>query len=353
MIEFEYPLAFLLLIAPWLMHQFAPAYKTQSKALKVPFFERLVAVSGKEALAGSAELKRRKVQWLLVVVGYLALVVAIAKPVWLGEPIEQRKSAREIMVALDLSGSMSEKDFVGASGEKVDRLTVAKQVLSDFAAQREHDRLGLILFADAAYVQAPFTDDLSAWQALLHEAQLGYAGFQTAFGDAIGLSISLFEQEKSRQRVLILLTDGDDTSSQMPPIKAAEIARKYKVKIYTIAMGDPSTDGRYKMDLPTLESVSEITGGQMFHAMDSTALQRAYDVINSLEQQEFKVSSHRPKHDLHHLAYGVFYALQLIGVVLVLFSKLNPRTEKATMGAGADRDITQACQTPPQGTHHD
>ncbi|MFA0540803.1 VWA domain-containing protein, partial [Vibrio sp. 10N.222.52.B7] len=97
-----------------------------------------------------------------------------------------------------------------------------------------------------AYVQAPFTEDIDVWQSLLEDVELGYAGFQTAFGDAIGLSIAVFEQEQSLQRVMILLTDGDDTSSKMPPVKAAEIAAKYGVKIYTIAIGDPSTKGRYK-----------------------------------------------------------------------------------------------------------
>ncbi|GAM75756.1 bacteroides aerotolerance operon [Vibrio ishigakensis] len=122
---------------------------------------------------------------------------------------------------------MSERDFVDSDGNKQDRLTVAKQVLTEFGAKRKDDRLGLILFADAPYVQAPFTEDTNTWLNLLNEVELGYAGFQTAFGDAIGLSISVFEQEQSRQRVMILLTDGDDTSSKMPPIKAAEIAAKY------------------------------------------------------------------------------------------------------------------------------
>ncbi len=334
MIEFEYPIAFFLVLLPVLVYCYAPAYKTKVKALRVPFFERLVAVSGQEAQEGSSELRRRKVQWVIVVLGYLALVAAIAKPMWLGEPIEQQKPAREIMVALDLSGSMSEKDFVDNSGNKIDRLTMAKQVLNEFAAEREHDRLGLILFADAAYVQTPFTEDISAWQALLNDAQLGYAGFQTAFGDAIGLSIALFEQEQSRQRVLILLTDGDDTSSRMPPIKAAEIAKKHNVKIYTIAMGDPSTKGRYKMDLPTLETISNITGGKMFHAMNAVELKSAYRMINTLEQQEFDVVSHRPKHSLHHIAFGLFFIVQLIAVLSVLLMKVlkSITTGRKTIG---------------------
>jgi Ca-activated chloride channel family protein len=202
-------------------------------------------------------------------------------------------------------------------------LTIAKQVLHDFAAQREHDRLGLILFADSAYVQAPFTEDIEVWQSLLDNVQLGYAGFQTAFGDAIGLSIAVFEQEQSRQRVMILLTDGDDTSSKMPPIKAAEIAAKYGVKIYTIAIGDPSTKGRYKMDLPTLEQVSAATGGQMFHAMDRTQLEQAYLTIDQLEQQEFELLTHRPKRSLHHYAFGVCLVSNLLATLIVLVVNLR------------------------------
>ncbi|MDN3714979.1 vWA domain-containing protein [Vibrio breoganii] len=317
MVEFEYPLAFLLAVLPLLVYRFVPAYKESKSALQVPFFERLVSVSEDKPSQSATLLKRRKIQWALVVISYLSLVAAIAKPMWVGEPIEQKKSAREIMVALDLSGSMSEKDFTDEKGNKHDRLYIAKQVLSDFAKQREHDRLGLILFADAAYVQAPFTEDTNTWLALLENVQLGYAGFQTAFGDAIGLSIAVFEQEQSKQRVMILLTDGDDTSSKMPPVKAAEIAAKYGVKIYTIAIGDPSTEGRYKMDLPTLEKVSEITGGQMFHAMNRAELDQAYATIDELEQQEFELLTHRPRHSLHHWAFGISFMFNLLAALFV------------------------------------
>ncbi|GEA59326.1 vWA domain-containing protein [Vibrio comitans] len=320
MVEFEYPLAFLLAVLPLLVYRFFPAYKESKNALQVPFFERLVSVSEDKPSQSATLLKRRKIQWALVVISYLSLVAAIAKPMWVGEPIEQKKSAREIMVALDLSGSMSEKDFTDDKGNKHDRLYIAKQVLSDFAKGREHDRLGLILFADAAYVQAPFTEDTKTWLSLLENVQLGYAGFQTAFGDAIGLSIAVFEQEQSKQRVMILLTDGDDTSSKMPPVKAAEIAAKYGVKIYTIAIGDPSTEGRYKMDLPTLEKVSEITGGQMFHAMNRAELNQAYATIDELEQQEFELLTHRPRHSLHHWAFGISFMFNLLAALLVFAS---------------------------------
>jgi Ca-activated chloride channel family protein len=331
MIEFEYPLAFVLLILPVVVNRLFPAYRETKSAVQVPFFRRLVSVTGETPSTAATQLNRRQIQWILITISYLALVTAIAKPMWVGEPVEQKKSAREIMVALDLSGSMSEQDFTDDKGNKHDRLTVAKEVLNEFAEQREHDRLGLILFADAAYVQAPFTEDKATWQSLLNNVELGYAGFQTAFGDAIGLAITVFEQEQSKQRVLILLTDGDDTSSKMPPIKAAEIAAQYGIKIHTIAIGDPSNDGRYKMDIPTLEKISTITGGETFHAMNRPELDAAYAIINELEQQEFELLSHRPKHSLHHWAFGVCLATNLLCILFILLSKLTQKGRIRTL----------------------
>lgn len=318
MIEFSYPLAFLLLIAPLIIYRFIPIYREAKTSVQVPFFERIKTVTGQKPTHAAVESKRRKLQWILVCISYAALVTAIAKPMWVGEPIEQKKSARELMVALDLSNSMTEKDFVNKDGENVDRLTIAKQVLTDFSSQRLNDRLGLILFADAAYVQAPFTEDIDTWQSLLNDVELGYAGFQTAFGDAIGLAIKVFEQEQSKQRVLILLTDGDDTSSKMPPIKAAKIAAQYGVKIYTIAIGDPSTEGRYKMDIDTLVTVAEVTGGQSFHAMDSDELETAYNVINDLEKQDFEIQTHRPRQTLHHIAFSISLITNLAAILLLM-----------------------------------
>ncbi len=331
MIEFEYPFAFLLILLPLFIYRFFPTYQASKQGLQVPFFQRLIKVSEQQPSKGSTTLVRNKVQWVLVVISYLSLVAAIAKPMWVGEPIEQKKSAREIMVALDLSGSMSEQDFTDKQGIKHDRLTIAKQVLAEFGQRREHDRLGLILFADAAYVQAPFTEDTHTWLELLSDVELGYAGFQTAFGDAIGLSIAIFEQEQSKQRVLILLTDGDDTSSKIPPIKAAEIAAKYGVKIYTIAIGDPTTKGRYKMDLPTLQSVSDITKGRMFHAMNRAELEQAYEAINNLEQQQFELLTHRPKHSLHHWAYAICLIANLMAAIFVCLMKWQQQTRINTL----------------------
>lgn len=323
MIEFAYPWALVLLAIPFVVYFLLPEYKEQKASLQVPYFQRLIAITGKTPNQGAVLLNRRLIQRVLLTIGWIALTAAIAKPEWVGEPVEQKKSAREIMVALDLSSSMSEQDFLNAQGEKINRLVASKIVLNEFAAQRKHDRLGLILFADEPYLQAPFTQDIKTWQSLLNQVELGYAGFQTAFGDAIGLSIAIFEQEKSKQRVLILLTDGNDTGSTMAPLKAAEIAAKHNIKIYTIAVGDPSSKGVYAMDLPTLEKVAEITGGASFQAIDGKQLQQAYEAINSIEKQQYETLSYRPRNSLHHWAFSVYFVANLLMVVLMLLTRLG------------------------------
>ncbi|TRX54937.1 VWA domain-containing protein [Thalassomonas sp. M1454] len=325
MIELAYPWALALLVLPVIVYFALPAYKEQRDSLQVPYFKRLVKVSGEQPRAGAVLLKRNVIQKILLFIGWIALVFAIAKPEFVGEPIELKKSAREIMVALDLSGSMSEQDFTDKNGKQIDRLAAAKIVLNDFASQRQSDRLGLILFGDSAYLQAPFTDDIPAWQELLNDTQLGYAGFFTAFGDAIGLSIATFEQEKSKQRVLILLTDGEDTGSKMPPIKAAEIAAKHDIKIYTIAVGDPSSKGIYKMDLPTLEKIAKITNGASFQAINQEELQQAYKTINELEEQQYESLSFRPRTSVHHWAFAVYFIANLLVIFIYLLGQVGKK----------------------------
>lgn len=327
MIELAYPWLLCLIILPLLVYWLFPTYKEQKDSIQVPYFQRLAAVSGEQPKKGAVQLNRRMLQRILLVIGWVALIVAVAKPEWVGEPIEQKKSAREVMFALDLSGSMSEQDFTDEGGNKITRLEAAKNVLNEFASQRQHDRLGLILFADAPYLQAPFTEDIATWQQLLNQTKLGYAGFKTTFGDAIGLAINIFKQDSNKQRVLILLTDGEDTGSAMPPPKAAEIAAQNDIKIYTIAVGDPSSKGDYKMDIETLEKVASITGGKNFQALNKEELRRAYDTIDELEKELYETSSYRPRTSLHHWTIGIYFAINLLIAILFLMANLVRRKE--------------------------
>lgn len=322
MIEFAYLEYFALLPLPLLIIWLVPAYKEKKSSVKVPYFARLVDVTGETPQSGAVLLNRNNIQRIFITLSWLCIVTSLAKPEMIGDAIVQQKSARDLMVAVDLSGSMSVEDFTLAndnskSNKVVDRLTAVKQVLTDFAQGREHDRLGLILFGDAPYLQAPFTADISTWLALLDESQIGMAGQSTAFGDAIGLSISVFESSATQNRVLIVLTDGNDTASRVPPVEAAKVAAAYNIKIYTIAIGDPTAVGEEKVDLAALEEMAKVTGGASFQALDSEELQQVYKEINLLEPQQFDSLSFRPRTSIHHYPIIFIVLLYLVSLSLV------------------------------------
>ena len=298
MYELAHPWALLLLALPlamWLL----PAYRESRDSVRVPFFDKLVNLSEQRPDSGAMILRRDRIQRFLVGFMWLCLVLAAAKPEWVGAPIEQQKSGRDLMIAVDLSGSMETRDFLLPNGESVDRLQAVKQVLAELADQRASDRLGLIVFGSAAYLQTPFTDDHVVWEQLLTETEIGMAGQSTVFGDGIGLAIKLFKESDSDNRVLIMLTDGNDTGSTVPPIDAAKVAETFGIRIYTIAIGDPASAGEEALDMGTIERVSEVTGGQSFQALDQAQIRRAYQAIAELEPQLYETISFRPRVSLH------------------------------------------------------
>lgn len=311
MYELTYPWALSLLVLPLLM-RLLPAYRETRDSVRVPFFDKLVELSEQRPGSGAMILRRDRVQHFLVGFMWLCLVLAAARPEWVGAPVEQQKSGRDLMIAVDLSGSMETRDFVLPDGTTVDRLQAVKQVLAELADQRASDRLGLIVFGSAAYLQTPFTDDHTVWEQLLAETEIGMAGQSTVFGDAIGLAIKLFKESDSDNRVLIILTDGNDTGSTVPPIDAAKVAAAYGIRIYTIAIGDPASADEEALDTATLERVSEVTEGQQFEALDQQELQRAYQTIAELEPELYETISFRPRQSLHWLPISValiFYTL--------------------------------------------
>ncbi len=315
MIELAHPLWLLLLPLPLLLRRL-PAFKHRRDSVKVPFFQRLVELSEEAPQTGAVVLVKTTLQKVLVVFTWLCLVLAAAKPEWVGEPIAQTRSARDLMVAVDLSGSMQATDFATPDGRQIDRLQAVKRVLTELAEERGGDRLGLIVFGSAPYLQAPFTEDHDTWRTLLMETEIGMAGQSTVFGDAIGLAIHLFEKSATENRVLMILTDGNDTGSTVPPVEAAKVARSRDIRIHTVAMGDPTSVGEEELDVETLQRVAELTGGAYFQAMDRGELERAYAAIAALEPEEYESISFRPRHSLHHipvalvmLYYGIYHVL--------------------------------------------
>lgn len=316
MIELAYPWWILALPLPLLAYFMLPAYKERKSSVKVPFFRRLVALTGEKPSRGAVVLERMLFQKAWLVISWGLIVVALTKPQYVGEPIIIEKSGRDLMVAVDLSGSMEATDFLNEHGQQIDRLTAVKSVLTEFVAQREHDRLGLIVFGDSPFLQAPFTEDHETWLTLLMETQTGMAGQSTALGDAIGLSIKAFSHSDTKNRVLVVLTDGNDTGSKVPPVDAAKVANQFGITIYTIAIGDPETTGEETLDIDTLQRIAEITSGGYYQALDRKQLENVYRQINELEPAVFESLSYRPKQSLHH------YLLSIVMVGYLLFFSL-------------------------------
>ncbi len=311
MFELSHPWALLLLALPLPM-LLLPPYKESRDSVKVPVFDTLVELSEQRPETGAMILQRNRMQRFLVGFMWLCLVLAASKPQWIGAPIEQQKSGRDLMVAVDLSGSMAATDFTLPGGEVVDRLQAVKYVLGELAGQRGSDRLGLIVFGSAAYLQTPFTDDHDIWERLLLETEIGMAGQSTVFGDAIGLAIKLFRESSSDNQVLIMLTDGNDTGSTVPPVDAAKVAAHDDIRIYTIAIGDPATVGEEALDTETLERVSEVSGGRYFQALDREQLGAAYRAIGELEPELYETISFRPRQSLHWVPVALAISLYLL-----------------------------------------
>ncbi len=325
MFELAYPLVLLALPAPLLVFWLLPPHRERMGALRVPFFQNYVEATGLEARAGAVVLTRGLLQKASMVLIWVLLVVGLASPQWVGEPIVRTETARDVMLAIDLSGSMDYADFPGEDGNNVRRLTAVQRVVDRFVAGRESDRIGLIVFGNRAYLQLPFTRDVDTARSLVSLMDVGMAGPQTALGDAIGLAIHAFKESRVEERLLILLTDGNDTASKMTPINAAEIAGLESVEIYTIGVGDPAASGEDRVDFETLEAVAARTGGEFFNADNEAALAEIYLRIDALAAGEVKTRSWRPRRSLVHCPAGIAVVIGLLaGGILLLWTRRRP-----------------------------
>jgi Ca-activated chloride channel family protein len=332
--QFDGMLWFLLLPLPLLVAWYWPAYRERRVTVRVPFLDRLACLTGQSLDASPRASSVSRGQLVLNWLVWILIVVALARPQWLEEPLTRTLPARDLLVAVDLSGSMDTEDFTDTEGRQVDRLSAVKQVLRDFLARREDDRIGLIVFGSAAFVQLPFTADKEAVQQMLDETTVRMAGPKTMLGDAIGLAITLFERSEVPERLMIVLTDGNDTGSQVPPVRAAEIARDRDVLIHTIGVGDPTTVGEEALDETALKAVASATGGSYFHAANREELEQIYARLDELAPRKVETISHRPRRDLFHwpLAAAVLLTLLYHGLAAIG----TRATGKRVTGASAE-----------------
>lgn len=286
---FAWPWMLLALPLPWIVRWLAPPVRNSTTALRVPWGRRLEAIS-----AESGGRRPMRAMPVLAWLGWTLLCVAAARPQSFGEIERPPQSGRDLVLAVDLSGSMSEEDM-RLGGRVVDRLTAAKAVLADFLDRREGDRVGLIVFGQRAYVLAPLTLDRDTVRDQLLDSVVGLAGRETAIGDAIGLAVKRFDAQSAPQRVLVLLTDGVNTPGMLDPLKAAEVARDHGVRIHTIAFGGdgeqmsmfgfrlPGPGAVVELDEAALERIASTTGGRAFRARDTEELAGIYTEIDRLE----------------------------------------------------------------------
>jgi len=338
MLTIAHPWLFLLIPLPWLVRRLLPTHHERKAAVRVPFMRRLSRLAGLQPGSGVAVARRPISQWVVLSITWLLVVFAITRPQWLEEPIIKELPMRDLLVAVDLSGSMEAEDFSDAEGNMVDRLTAVKQVLDAFFARRDGDRVGLILFGSAAFVQVPFTDDLDVVRELLGEAQIRMLGPRTMLGDAMGLAINLFERSEVDERVLIVLTDGNDTGSLVPPERAAEIARDNGVVVHTIAIGDPAAAGEQALDEKTLENIAAITSGGYFHANDRQELEEIYTHLDEINPRQVETQSYRPLTDLYDrpLAIGILITLLYIMFLEIRLRYFNRQMDVASAEKPAD-----------------
>jgi Ca-activated chloride channel family protein len=305
----EHPWVLALLPLPLLLHWLLPPWRDQRFALRLPALKRL---AGAAARSLPSSPRPRLWQAILALLAWVLLLLALAAPVRIEPPVTRQTSGRDLMLALDLSGSMDTQDFAALDGTRTSRVQAAQAVLRDFIARRKADRLGLIVFGSAAFVLAPFSDDHDTVLALLADTAPRMAGPQTMIGEAIGLAAQSFEKAAAKGRLLVLLTDGNDTGSKVPPLRAAQIAAGLGIRIYTVSMGDPQTAGEAALDIPALEAVSATTGGQHFHATDAASLEGIYAQIDRIEPQVFDTRSSRPRTSLFHWPLAVFALIALL-----------------------------------------
>ncbi len=293
--HFAYPLAFLLLLLPFVIRRFFPPVKgLHGDALRIPFIDDIAKINIKSGnlwgIRGNGSTGWNTPLWLLYAI-FVLLVGAAARPQWVGEPVRLKNYSRDILMVMDISTSMLEPDFV-LQGRRIDRLTAVKKAAGEFIRKRSDDRIGLVLFGTRAYLQAPITYDKKSVEEILWAMEAGMAGNSTSIGDALGLSLkSLKDAPNPDKKIIILLTDGENNDGSLSLPQAINLAKKEGVKVYTIGVGNDRylesvfgiKLGRSDLDESGLKQIAAETKGTYFRAKDTESLQKIYNIIDEME----------------------------------------------------------------------
>lgn len=326
MTGFVYPLMFFLLPLPLLMRSILPRANDKNEdALKVPFFEDVNHLTPSRVRSVFSGMRFRRIMaWLI----WVLLVASAAGPQWVGQPSKVPSEGRNLMMVLDISGSMEEADFA-VSNRAIRRWDAVQGVANAFVKKRQGDRIGVVLFGERAYLYVPLTYDLKTVSDLLQEADVGMAGTQTAIGDALGLALKTMIDVPAESRVVVLLSDGAANAGAMKPLEAAELAQKMGVKVYTIGAGSDTVQmmglfGMVQMsrgdeiDEKTLQEIAQRTGGRYFRAKNTQELLEIYKEIDALEPVKNDDVFIRPVKALFYYPLAAAFVLSVCSALLIL-----------------------------------
>lgn len=331
MFELVWPWVWIIAPAPFIVWKLTQ-HKRKQEALRAPLFLRWQSFNEKESSSNF------NFPWLLMLI-WLLLVLAASRPQWLGDTVKLPSSGRDLMLSIDISGSMEMQDMV-VENQYVNRLIAVKHIVSDFIERRKGDRLGLILFGEQAYLQAPLTQDLKTIKHMLDESEIGLAGpSATAIGDSIGLAVKRLKDRNKKNRVLILLTDGQNNAGVLKPLQAAQLAEHAGITIYTIGIGADEVASNHgifrrkfnpsrELDEATLTKISELTNGRYFRARDLNELENIYKVLDELEPVSDDVQSYRPIKALFFIPLVAILILSFIQKTIMLIRNKNHVKEK-------------------------
>lgn len=332
MLSFEFPWVFILLPVPLVVYWLTPRANQQQLAVRVPFYRQVSELED----TSHAPLKRKKMHIASLLLLWLCLLCAGASPIWWGDSITLPTSGRDILLAVDISGSMEIEDMQ-LHNRQVQRIDIVKAVLEDFIERRKGDRLGLVLFGTQAYVQAPLTFDRKTVAKFLRDAQIGFAGDkQTAIGDAIGLSVKRLRERPGERHVMVLLTDGANTGGEVRPIPVARLAAEHNITIYTVGVGademiirglfrDRSVNPSRDLDEDTLKDIADITHGQYFRARNTEQLNQIYQLLDELEPIDTDAKTYRPQKSLFYWPLATAFLISaLLAVRSLLGQRISP-----------------------------
>lgn len=313
MIKFQWPYLAILFLVPFIMYLIKSKFKNNNIksessadiAVKLPFYQELIRNINHQKI--NTKKSYFKIELILLILTWIFVILAIMRPTWYGEPQAIEQKGRDIMLAVDISGSMEANDMT--RNPQITRLDIVKKIAGEFIDKRQKDRLGLVLFGSQAFLHTPLTFDHKTVKKLLNDSLIGFAGNYTAIGDAIAMSVKYLKGNKS---VLILLSDGSNTSGSVQPLEAAKLAKEFDIKVYTIGIGPDAKSNPFfgndnDLDESTLKSIANITGGEYFRATNPDSLKNIYNQINKLEPELKDSKMFTPEKELFYVPLSISF----------------------------------------------